>query len=310
MNNPRQWTGAGNDNAEVELQADVMRFVAILALCLVAISSLVEQTVTADPDELDTTPVESTAAAILEPEVALPPTPPEPGSDEINDDKINESILVTTSVSPTPPPPSSTRVADAGVVTLPAAEVRAARPLLPTPRPAAATPQPASSAQSVRPPAAPRVAQLTPQTKPEQTKPEPAASPTQAPQTTSPQPERRGFTLRFDSDAAMLRLVSRGEAGVFLIDGGKAWQLGFGDAGAQFAQSPAPAQFHAIAADTVPRLLRVAARRDTQNADAVWGVTLPERTARQLAGLLRAHDHGDLVIDSRGRITLEQGDDA
>ncbi len=161
MNNPRQWTGAGNDNAEVELQADVMRFVAILALCLVAISSLVEQTVTADPDELDTTPVESTAAAILEPEVALPPTPPEPGSDEINDDKINESILVTTSVSPTPPPPSSTRVADAGVVTLPAAEVRAARPLLPTPRPAAATPQPASSAQSVRPPAAPRVAQLS-----------------------------------------------------------------------------------------------------------------------------------------------------
>ncbi len=108
----------------------------------------------------------------------------------------------------------------------------------------------------------------------------------------------------------MLRLASRGEAEVFVIDGGKAWQLGFGDAGARFVQAPAPAQFHAIAADTVPRLLRDAANRDTPGADAVWGVTLPAHTARELAGLLRAHDHGDLIIDSRGRITLEQGDDA
>jgi hypothetical protein len=153
-----------------------------------------------------------------------------------------------------------------------------------------------------------------PEPKPEP-KPDPVPAPApeatpETPQRTTPPPDRRGFTLRFGSDAAMLRLVSRGEAEVFLIDGGKAWQLGFGDAGAQFVQAPAPAQFHAIAADTVPRLLRDAAIRDTPGADVVWGVTLPEHTARELAGLLRAHDHGDLIIDSRGRITLEQGDDA
>jgi hypothetical protein len=107
----------------------------------------------------------------------------------------------------------------------------------------------------------------------------------------------------------MLRLVSRGEASVFLIDGAEAWQLGFGDSGAQFAQAPPPARFHAIAADTVPRLLRDAAAQSPGANDAVWGVTLPEHTSRQLAGLLRNHDHGELVIDSRGRVRLEAGDE-
>ena len=69
---------------------------------------------------------------------------------------------------------------------------------------------------------------------------------------------RRGFTLRFESDAALLRLVSRGEASVFVFDGPRALRLGFGPQGAQFTVAASPRSFHAIAPETVPAVLREA----------------------------------------------------
>ncbi|MGD8976995.1 MAG: hypothetical protein PVG91_05265 [Gammaproteobacteria bacterium] len=297
MNANWPWHGASGDTAETELQADVMRFVAILALCLVAISTLVEQATSRE-----------TAAEEIEPatRVAVPgpqPMPPPAAS---------EPVPVTTPASPTPPPPSSTRVADAGVVTLtkePPTPKRTS-PAIPAPRPepvavARAIPEP-----SLSPPIA--GAEPVPEMPPIPETPAPESPAPESSEQTRPQPvpEQRGFTLRFDSDAAMLRLVSRGEAGVFLIDGGQAWQLGFGDAGARFAQAPPPVRFHAIAADTVPQLLRDAAAQSPGTRGAVWGVTLPARTSRDLAALLRDNEHGELVIDSRGRVRLEDGDEA
>lgn len=290
MNTGRHWHGGASDTAEVELQADVMRFVAILALCLVAISTMVEQAASGDSNAAElSTPV---------------PVPSDP-------------VPVTTPVSPTPPPTSSTRVADAGVVTLPvpqsapASVPRQKNPATQPPRPetlAAAPPSPA-----VVPKPLPRATPVTEPAPEPQPEPESNAEPTpvaEAGPTPGPTPEERGFTLRFDSDAAMLRMVSRGEAGVFLIDGRRAWQLGFGDVGAQFAEAPPPSRFHAIAAATVPRLLRDAATRSPGIQQAVWGVTLPNHTSRDLAALLRAHDHGELIIDSRGRVRMESGDEA
>ena len=296
MNANRSWHGTSADTAETELQADVMRFVAILALCLVAISTLVEQATSRE-----------TAAGRIEPatQIAVPSPKPVPLPAE------DESVPVTTPASPTPPPPSSTRVADAGVVTLPDELPRTRRPepvavarAIPEP---SLSPPPVAEADPVietpRPDPEPPVAETPPT-------PEPPAAETPEDTRSEPVAEQRGFTLRFDSDAAMLRLVSRGEAGVYLIDGGQAWQLGFGDAGAQFAQAPPPARFHAIAADTVPRLLRDAAARSPGTRGAIWGVTLPASTSRDLAALLRANEHGELIIDSRGRVRLEDGDEA
>lgn len=302
------WHGASADTAETELQADVMRFVAILALCLVAISTLVEQATSRE-----------TAAGQIEPATAAalpgPGSVPKPAA---NGPAVNRRVPVTTPASPTPPPPSSTRVADAGVVTLfndpptptpaPQSEpVRVARampePSLSPPIAPAPIPEPEPVSGTPRPEPAPPVTETPP-------RPEPPAAEAPEDNRREPAPEQRGFTLRFDSDAAMLRLVSRGDAGVYLIDGGQAWQLGFGDAGAQFAQAPPPAKFHAIAADTVPRLLQDAAAQSPGTRGAVWGVTLPARTSRDLATLLRENEHGELIIDSRGRVRLEDDDEA
>jgi len=289
VNTGRHWHGGASDTAEVELQADVMRFVAILALCLVAISTIVEQAASGD------TP----AAEISEPV----PAPFDP-------------VPVTTPVSSTPPQTSSTRVADAGVVTLPIprpAPARAPRQKAPETQAPRPEPVPAPPPPAVVPKPMPRATPVTEPVSEPKPEPESIAEPTPEPTPDSapePTPEQRGFTLRFDSDAAMLRMVSRGEAGVFLIDGRRAWQLGFGDVGAQFAEAPPPSRFHAIAAGTVPRLLRDAATRSPGVPQAVWGVTLPDHTSRDLAALLRTHDHGELIIDSRGRVRRESGDEA
>ena len=144
--------------------------------------------------------------------------------------------------------------------------------------------------------------------------PRPAASTdaVPAPPVVTP-PERRsddpGFTLRFASDAALLRLVGRGEAGLYVFDRGATLRLDFGPNGAAFAPAPGPGQYHEIAAATVPDLLRrTLARRDRRSTDVVWGVTLPPSTRAALARLIGDHgDHrsGELVIDERGRVRLE-----
>ena len=121
-----------------------------------------------------------------------------------------------------------------------------------------------------------------------------------------PRPDDPGFTLRFASDAALLRLVGRGEAGLYVFDGGATLRLDYGPNGAAFAPAPGPGQYHEIAAATVPDLLRrTLARRDRRATDVVWGVTLPPSTRAALARLISDHRAGALVIDERGRVRLE-----
>jgi hypothetical protein len=140
---------------------------------------------------------------------------------------------------------------------------------------------------------------------------EPAADapPAEAP-STEPPPDEPGFTLRFASDAALLRLVGRGEAGLYVFDEGATLRLDYGPNGAAFAPAPGPGQYHEIAAATVPRLLRrTLAQRDRRSADVVWGVTLPSSTRAALARLISDHRSGELVIDERGRVRLETSHD-
>lgn len=267
--------------AEVELQADVMRFVAILALCLVAISSLVESAT-------GTPPAPPSGSVSVMPEPDDPAATPAPVTDAVVEQPKSietDSSPVAAPVSPTPPPSTAVPVADAGAAT-PLTTVTVT-PTVPVVR----SPSPLRQA-----PAAPerKIAE----------RPEPV------PQPVSPtRPDRRGFTLRFESDAALLRLVSRGEASVFIFDGPRALRLGFGPDGAQFTVATTPRSFHAIAPETVPAVLRDTLRKQGLDASPVWGVTLPEQSRRSLAKLLREHEHGTLTIDSRGRVRLEGEDE-
>lgn len=224
--------------ADAELQADVMRFVAILALCLVAVSSLVEgYRASAPPEEVTAT--------------AAPPMPAriDPGS---------------TAPAPDPSPPP-----DREMLRESPTDHQAVNPSAPAQRPADAVSEPVPSPNEQRAAQAP------------------------------------GLTLRFLTDAALLRLVARGGAGVFVQSGTQTFALDLSD-GIEFRKSQPPAQFYAMATETVPGVLRA---NYPGPEGGQWGVTLPAETARSIETFLAASATGELVIDSRGRVSLENSDD-
>lgn len=102
-------------------------------------------------------------------------------------------------------------------------------------------------------------------------------------------------------------MVARGAAEVFVFDGTETLRLSYGAAGPDFHAAPGPGQFHAIAASTVPALLqRVLVLDGRDPAAVVWGVTLPPATRADLARLIGQYEAGELVIDERGGIELEE----
>jgi hypothetical protein len=224
--------------ADAELQADVMRFVAILALCLVAVSSLVEgYRASAPPEEV--------------PAIVAPPIPARVGTGP-----------GAAAPGPLPRPDrESLRRSPTDRRTL---------------EPAAPVPPPADAAS------------------------EPVPSPVEAPKDQAP-----GLSLRFLTDAALLRLVARGGAGVFVQSGSQTFALDLSD-GIEFRKSQPPAQFYAMATETVPSVLRA---NYPGWGSGQWGVTLPLETARSIESFLAANATGELVIDSHGRVSLEKSDD-
>ena len=261
MNGLSHRSAVGADRlADAELQADVMRFVAILALCLVGISTLVERAgqVTAPVPQVPSSapagvaapaPQDDQAVAVVPAVIPLAaaiasPVPP---------DRANNSSTQTEPASSPPSPIGLPVVGDAGSVTYP-------------------------------------------ETREETTVATPA--------TEAPRSDRKGLTLRFESDAALLRMVGRGEAGVFVLDGRRVLALDI-RRGVDFRPAPSPSRMHVITSETVPALLR--AEYDGPPG-ATWGVTLPGATLEAMRPHVEREDQGVLVIAEDGTVRLEADD--
>ncbi len=199
-----------------DLQTDIMRFMAILALCLMAVFALVQ---------------------------SLPQVP-----------------------DPAPAKPAPRVVAEEPpvVLTRPRPQAPRAAPTPPAPSPAAAAP----------------------------------ASP---PPVTAP-PER-GFTLRFESDLALSRLVAQGDVGFFALDESGARRMSVQDSRLSFWAAPTPRRYHEMDQTTVPKAVRDALRRTGRAApETAWAVTLPPRLTRELERLMREHEDGALIIRRDGSL--------
>jgi hypothetical protein len=227
--------------ADAELQGDVMRFVAILALCLVAISTLVDRG--------------RDAASETRSAVAVQPL-----------------VKNGTSASPEATPETLQAIGGAD------GSSRTEAPNVPVT--VTAAPLPARPAMPVEPSGRPRA------------------------QTDPPDPAK-GLSLRFATDAALLRMVARGDAEVFVFDGPRTLALDLSD-GVGFRAANPPPSYYAMSPATVPALLRTA---HGGSVDATWGVTLPEPTTAEIDRYLGRHDSGVLVINAAGGVGLESGDD-
>jgi len=221
-----------------DLQTDVMRFMAILSLCLVAIFALVQSMPVSPP----VVPVPETRI-----EAVAAPTPvPE----------------VETKAEPVPEPQ-----------------------IVEAPKPVTLT----------RPKWVPKY--------------EPRSTPieeTPAVAVVAPVEEMEGFTLRFESDTALTRLVAASQVGVYAIDGERARRMTVSESRISFWDASMPNSFHEMDASTVPLPVADALARTGIDVGGVsWGVTLPGKLKGQLDGLMQEHRGGSLVIGTNGSIRLE-----
>ena len=216
-----------------DLQTDIMRFMAILALCLVAIFALVQ---------------------------SIPLVPEAPSQ----------------SPAPAAPPPITKAVE-------PEAE---SPPDVQRPLPAPAVPE--KAVQLTR-------AKWTPATAPEESTPPSEEA-----------PENEGFTLRFESDLALTRLVAAGKVGLYAISDGRARRMTVSDSRISFWDASAPNSYHEMEASTVPApVIDALGRSGVNTAGVGWGVTLPGKLRDQLDHIMRGNSGGALVIGGDGDLRLE-----
>ena len=237
-----------------DLQTDVMRFMAILSLCLVAIFALVQS-------------------------IPLAPSAEERSAIR----QASESEVVET---PVEQPPSSKPVVT------PEREIKLTRP-----KPQKLPPKEISPALQ-RP-----VAPVEP--KPE--RPAPVAESVVA-KPPAPEPPQEGFTLRFEDDVALTRLVARNEVGLYAIFPEKSFRMNVNRGQMSFWPASMPQQFHEMDTVTVPKpVIDALQRSNGPRAQGLqWGVTIPSGTARKLDQYLREASGGELIINADGDLRLER----
>lgn len=245
-----------------DLQTDVMRFMAILSLCLVAIFALVQSM----PMAPVPAPVEPVAVPADTPAVEVVPPAPE---------VITETVLARP--EPATPKPVQTE------------HVALTRPRW--------TPQiPVAAETSNVDVAIAEVAPEIPTTE--------EASPPMSPPPPVEEPE--GFTLRFESDIALTRLVATNQVGLYAIEGARARRMTISDSRISFWDASTPGSFHEMERSTVPQpVIDALARAGADTGSANWGVTLPGRLRTQLDGLMQEFNGGELVIGAGGTIRRE-----
>lgn len=219
-----------------DLQTDIMRFMAILALCLMAIFALVQSIPLA------------------------PVSPPEP---EI------EPVEAVARPRPEPAPESE-----------PAREIVALTRPQPKPVEAPLKVQPKTVAAAIESP------------------PDPEPTPAS---------QEEGFTLRFESDQALMRLVAASQVGLYAISQDRAHRMTVSSSRISFWDASTPNSFHEMETHTVPAsVINALERSGAASGSVAWGVTLPGRLSTQLDGFMRDHTGGSLVIGADGNLRLEK----
>lgn len=226
-----------------DLQTDVMRFMAILALCLVAIFALVQS--------IPLAPRSETPATVVEPKVP--------------------AQAITPSVAPPEPESAPAAVPEPDIVLV--------------------RPEPQRAVPTETPPVLqhPRADSIVER---------------DAPPITS---EKEGFTLRFEDELALTRLVARNEVGMYAILPDKTYRMNVNRGQLSFWPASVPKRFHEMDEATVPNAVIDAFHRSsaTRGRELKWGVTIPPATSRQVERYLREARSGDLIIDASGDLRLE-----
>ena len=137
---------------------------------------------------------------------------------------------------------------------------------------------------------------------------EAAESPVTPPAMPNPRPENTstGFTLRFESDHALTRLVAAGKVGLYAMGDGHTRRMAVRESRISFWDASTPGAFHEMEPSTVPGpVVDALAKSGISTTGIDWGVTLPGKLRQQLDALMRDNSGGALVIGLDGELRLE-----
>jgi len=245
-----------------DLQTDVMRFIAILALCLVAIFALVQ-------------------SIPLLPTIETPSEPP-----------ITQEVPEPRVIEPTPREITPAVIEYSEPPPVPIEE----KPLFITRTAPQRLPKRQAPQRIIR-------QSITPQASSEPPRTEESVQPVNAPIPT----QSEGFTLRFETDLALTRLVARNEVGLYAITPGKSLRMSVNRGSLSFWPASVPNEFHEMDEGTVPEEVLGALRRagSVKTADVKWGVTLPRNMQSELDSYLSEYKGGSLIISGDGNLRLE-----
>lgn len=122
-------------------------------------------------------------------------------------------------------------------------------------------------------------------------------------------PEKQGFTLRFVSDGALDDLVAAGSVSLYAMAESRAWRLSLVAGRAVAVREPTPGWFHEMSSMTVPEQYIQGLANSPEVPDRpeiVWGVQLPATTREAIASLMQGRQGGELVIRADGRVELSE----
>jgi Skp family chaperone for outer membrane proteins len=137
----------------------------------------------------------------------------------------------------------------------------------------------------------------------------PIQEPLQKPSELTPpsEPAQKGFTLRFASDEALEKLIAAGKVNFYAIAGKNAWRIKLSNGSPVYIAAEFPRQIYEMETHTVPsdyiavfqRQIAVFGRRTL-----TWGVILPGQTKDSINQMVRSRKEGDLIITADGEVKL------
>ncbi|MBL3591010.1 MAG: hypothetical protein JMN24_14610 [gamma proteobacterium endosymbiont of Lamellibrachia anaximandri] len=134
-------------------------------------------------------------------------------------------------------------------------------------------------------------------------------TPVEAQETNATKDEEPGFELRFSSNLALKHLVQNESIKLYALGPETTWKLTFSNGKNVFHVSPSPRRYHEMMPETVPGdVLQAFRQRPVTSAgtQVVWGVELPHLLQGKIQHLMQESSGGLLIIDALGRVKLER----
>ena len=122
---------------------------------------------------------------------------------------------------------------------------------------------------------------------------------------------QKGFVLKFASERALSELIDKGQVKLLAVAKRQAWQLRLRNQRLVFQKTPMPDKYHEMLPETLPYRYQHAFYSSVDQAEStgtLWAVQIPLSTEHQVQSLLQTASAGELIIQADGRVSLQSGD--